>query len=71
MLRSTHRNPNAIKLLLHLTILRLQIRNALLVCYIGLLKLRNSVMQFRYCFWFFIHNLVLGYGLKNDSPPNE
>jgi hypothetical protein len=66
ILRSADSDAQSIECLLRLTILRLQLRNAFFVCYIGLLKLRNSITEFRYCFWFFVHNLVVGYSLPSN-----
>jgi hypothetical protein len=59
-----------LKVSLRLAILRLQIRNAVLVCFVGLLKLRNSITEFRYCLLVFIHNLMLGYQVDDREPPN-
>ena len=59
--------PQSEEFRLRLVLARLQYRNVFLVCRIGLLQFRNSITEFRYCFWVFIHGLIFGYALPRDG----
>ena len=64
-------SPQKVKLFLRLAILKLQLRNCIIVGFISFLKLRNSVTKFRYHFLVFIHSVASAFCQQKRCHPKR